>query len=124
MALGALFSILLTYPQLPTNLVSRLGGQPICAIEPGEYQRNHDILRDHSLFPRLFSLDPLPLLIRRSTLHYPFHDFAGVDMLEIMLLDLLIDAELFGRGVGVVCKRHERRRPVVDRGGQAEGESA
>lgn len=75
-----------------------------------------------SLFARGFlSFDSLPLLVHLSTLQYPLHDFACIDILEIMIANLLVNFQFLGSGIRIVGEWYEGCRAMVNSIGNSKG---
>jgi len=71
---------------------------------------------------RLRCLSPLPCLIHFPALHYPLHDLAGIDVLELVLCNFLVYPELFCCRIWIVRERYERCGSVIDDRRKTEGE--
>lgn len=62
----------------------------------------------------LDTLGSLARLVHLAALHDAVDDLPRVDVRELVLTDLAVDAERLGGGVGVVGEGHELCRAVVD----------
>ena len=67
----------------------------------------HSRLHEYTFFLCLLCFDSLPLFVLCSTFHNSLHNFSGVDMLKLMLLDFLVNSTFFGCKIGVVGERNE-----------------
>ena len=71
-------------------------------------------LSDQLLTFSLDSFHPLPLLVRCSTLHDSHDNLPCINVLKVVLANLVEDAHLFGRCIGIVVEGDEGCGSMVD----------